>query len=605
MPLFDASLTDLCCSSSNAGQRSVGQCKLPSLLPSLSHYPIGDCASMTLSIRMRRYWSVEFLLFLLLLVVRDIQAQVPRECASEGILHNRVFCCPIPEGFTEPCGGPARGKCHPLEEINRNTVGQSSTAPRLNTVLSEWPNSVFSSVCVCHGLFAGYKCNECAPGYTGPNCEKRHETKRRKWYQHLGDQELDQLIQAFHLAEYVSSDYLTVMPMASGSIELKQLTVLEHFIWMYHMAGAEGCFGVGYRNYGALPTWNRAFIFHFEKALAQLIRNDTFALPYWFWFLSNDSLISRMSNASLFAESELRVDHVNICQTWAARLKPLCDMCSKQRKMDDRQTDEDMLNATRSFLKQMASELDDSDIKKKLSFILHQTIYVRESDGFADELNAFIFQGRGPVVGLLLNFTKSDRAKAVIRHLFKFPDSLSAESPLYYLALTGLDWLFERWIQINKPSLGQISYYAARGQNKFDPIVPFFPTQSHADFFASSNSLGYCFEKIKNEQMITLPIFLIIMSCILLFISGAVMIATGFLAPIKWQRWLRKLPKEDVQAPLMGSNVPTIDVKEAQSNGGGENSPKDEAKSDHGQPVGHEKHDIPHMDETTPRSGRN
>uniref|UniRef100_A0A5S6PYS3 Tyrosinase copper-binding domain-containing protein n=1 Tax=Trichuris muris TaxID=70415 RepID=A0A5S6PYS3_TRIMR len=563
-------------------------------------HPIGDCVSAKLSTKMPGYRSIEVLL-LVLLSVADIQAQVPRQCAEEGILQNRVFCCPIPEGFTEPCGGPVRGRCSPLEEINRSAATYSSSAPRLKTVLSEWPNSVFSSVCVCHGLFTGYKCDQCAAGYSGPNCEKRHEVKQRKWYQHLGDQDLDQLLRAFHLAEHVTSDYLSVMPMANGSVELKQLTVMEHFVWMYRMAGADRCFGVGYRHDGALPTWNRAFIFHLENTLAQLIRNDTFALPYWFWFLSNDSLTPQMSNASLMTELELRVNRVNICQTWASRLKPLCDLCSKQRKEDElREIEEEKINATRIYLNQLVAGLDDRDIKKRLNFILHQSIYVRDSDrrGFANELNAFVFQNEGPIVDLLVNSTKSERAKTVIRYVFKFPDNLNAESPLYYLALTGLDWLFERWMKVNRPSLGQISYLAARGLNKFDPIVPFFPTQMHADFFAPSTSLGYNFEKISKDQMITLPLFLIILSCVLLCISGAVVIATGLLSPTKWRRYVRSHRKEDIQAPLIG-NIPTVVVKDAQSNGAGEGSPNGRPK---GQPIGQDRHDIPHVDEATPRS---
>ncbi|KRZ17504.1 L-dopachrome tautomerase, partial [Trichinella zimbabwensis] len=492
-----------------------------------------------------------------------IEGQVPRECANEGLLTQRISCCPTPDGFDKPCGGPGRGKCVKLENPERNRETDLFT-PKLDTVFSMWPNSIYKEICVCSGHFTGSKCDECVAGYKGPNCEHRMHSKVRKWINHVNSEEADLLLKAFRLAQHLSSDHLTLLPIANGAIELKQLTVFEHHAWIHYMASAEQCFGMGYGTGSAFPTWNRAFLLQLESTLGRLVQNHSLTLPYWFWFIPEpDNAV--VGNSTIFSALDTLADQMSICQTWATRLQPLCDICSgragtlKYYNLND-------YNQTLLQIQRLLDHVDDEDLKKQLNFILHRTLYVQNGGllGFTDELDALVSHVSPVSMDGLHNVSNNEKAIAVLRYLLRLPTDLNAENPLYYLALSAIDWLFDRWQKINHVALNQISLTNLRGKNKFDLIVPLFPTNTHGDYFGATASYGYKFEKIIPRTHLSLPFFLIIQVICLTTIVVVVLFLCRLFTPLK-----SKMHAQEAEDPLIdnGLTSTTVEIENPASNG--------------------------------------
>lgn len=84
----------------------------------------------------------------------------------------------------QPCGGPSRGVCVPIEaylahhrrggQERRQLSPQPGSAP--SSCQAEWPRRYAAARCLCRPHFAGSSCDGCAPGWQGvsmPECPER------------------------------------------------------------------------------------------------------------------------------------------------------------------------------------------------------------------------------------------------------------------------------------------------------------------------------------------------------------------------------------------------------------------------------------------------
>ena len=92
-----------------------------------------------------------FLLITILLIAAvappSAQGQFPRACINRSSLKNRD-CCPVPQGFTAPCGSDGnRGKCHEFTVRRWNVTYSHFKEFQKEDDRSLWPNPLYTTEC--------------------------------------------------------------------------------------------------------------------------------------------------------------------------------------------------------------------------------------------------------------------------------------------------------------------------------------------------------------------------------------------------------------------------------------------------------------------------
>lgn len=148
-----------------------------------------------------------FLLITILLIAAvappSAQGQFPRACINRSSLKNRD-CCPVPQGFTAPCGSDGnRGKCHEFTVRRWNVTYSHFKEFQKEDDRSLWPNPLYTRVCKCNANFGGYDCGDCEFGYHGTNCTCDQKTiLKRKNFQTMSDEEKDRYMRYVNMSRY-------------------------------------------------------------------------------------------------------------------------------------------------------------------------------------------------------------------------------------------------------------------------------------------------------------------------------------------------------------------------------------------------------------------
>lgn len=106
-----------------------------------------------------------------------ITAYVPPSCAKN-VSNLPVVCCPIPKGYSQPCGYPRLGACSKFQAYEDLPIKKLAYFYSKD-VRMFWPMRVFQFGCHCRGRFHGVDCSECWYGFEGPNCDRRVRRIRR------------------------------------------------------------------------------------------------------------------------------------------------------------------------------------------------------------------------------------------------------------------------------------------------------------------------------------------------------------------------------------------------------------------------------------------
>ena len=146
-----------------------------------------------------------FLLITILLIPAvappSAQGQFPRACINRSSLKNRE-CCPVPQGFTAPCGSDGnRGKCHEFTVRRWNVTYSHFKEFQKEDDRSLWPNPLYTRVCKCNANFGGYDCGDCEFGYHGTNCDQKTILKRKN-FQTMSDEEKDRYMRYVNMSRY-------------------------------------------------------------------------------------------------------------------------------------------------------------------------------------------------------------------------------------------------------------------------------------------------------------------------------------------------------------------------------------------------------------------
>ncbi|XP_035667639.1 tyrosinase-like [Branchiostoma floridae] len=476
------------------------------------------------------------LLIVLVVIFSRGDAQFPRVCISDDLLEIKE-CCPIPQGFTEPCGGPGRGHC------NDTHIPDVENSVRINEYEVDdrrrWPTVFFGRTCACEGNFMGYDCTRCIWGYSGDDCSIKQKPAVRKNILNLNDEERSKFQRYFNNTKYTTSDFVYALEFKEnirGSQDFASLSVWDFFMATHYYASRatmppasaeickekNECFldfaheGVGF------PTWHRAYVLEFERAVQEVNDDSDWTLPYWDWSAAEDNQCDICTNdyvgkndpdgnldtGSVFANWEtICVDLPSFDEaTNRTHTKP-CNVTEGTGKLKRNPGNAD----TDSLGESMARLPYTTEVDFALRFSTYDTPpYGRISDcSFRNLLEGYADTSTGKNRQTTTNGTVTvPGAHTLHNHVHIYLDGTmsdvpsAANDPIFFLHHCNVDRLFETWIRRygtndlinNQPETG-----ASPGHSRNEYIVPIFPPYSHATIFKRSTELGYDYQELHEE----------------------------------------------------------------------------------------------------------
>ncbi|XP_078581978.1 tyrosinase-like [Branchiostoma floridae x Branchiostoma japonicum] len=262
---------------------------------------------------------------------RHVDAQFPRVCTNDASLESKV-CCPIPKGFTEPCGGPGRGQC-------ANTPDPTVEDPAWKYAYQvddrrHWPMVFFNRTCACEGNFSGHDCTKCTWGYRGPDCNIKQPPAVRRNIRDLSAQEKKTLQRYFDRAKNTTSDFVYALEFRDnirGSEDFANVSVWDFFVAAHYYASRattppfntgickteEDC-SLDFAHEGAgFPTWHRAYLLEFDRAVQEVNNDPDWTLPYWDWGAAEDNQCDICTNEYVGAnDADGNLDSRSVFASW-------------------------------------------------------------------------------------------------------------------------------------------------------------------------------------------------------------------------------------------------------------------------------------------------
>ncbi|XP_074654258.1 tyrosinase-like [Tubulanus polymorphus] len=468
---------------------------------------------------------------ILLVLFGQTIAQFPSVCIRNATKADST-CCPVPKGFSLPCGGPSRGRC---TEITDRPIPKLPLPFSLDDRLN-WPKKFFKNACLCEGNFDGYQCSQCAFGFDGQNCIQRR-TSIRKNAVNLEAKERKLLRDVLDASKFTASEWMVMnitskenVDPVNGTDNLNFIPVSVYDFYVYlHVYGSRSTLpenkttcttnGVFHLDFGHIGsgfiTWHRLLLLALERDLKQIalerFQAADFTLPYWDWV--DDGQWCEVCTPDLFGSETLttipypkRLDASTPFSKW----KVMCDINPRYgfgcRSCDPA--------GDYGYLYRWLFTPDNPVIlptRKQVDFMLSRPVYDTYPYQNTSDNRSFrnVLEGFAKESGLA-NFSADEMLMHNVVHqaaLGHFGDqSSSLNDPIFLAHHTFVDKLFEMWLRKNRPSLSEFPVRNAPiGHNRDEYLVPFFPpfTYTHAMMFADSRNLGYDYDTMKLQADVT------------------------------------------------------------------------------------------------------
>ncbi|XP_035679172.1 tyrosinase-like [Branchiostoma floridae] len=438
-------------------------------------------------------------LWMALLQVTD--AQFPRACTDAASFRRRE-CCPVPTGFTEPCGGTGRGQC--ANFTDPTPTNQTEWPPVYNLDdRRRWPSVFFTRFCSCEGNFAGADCGMCKRGFRGSNCT---ETKIliRKNVLNLTAEEKAKFIAYINNTKYAQIQYVAASESyANASIvpQFRNVSAYDFFVYLQYYAGVHSFpSGLDFSQGSAgFATWNRAFLVAFELAVQVVNADYDFALPYYDWTESSSCNSSNVCSNDLVGANNASgmLDDMSVFSRWNT-------VCAPSNTTGAKPCDVNV--DTGPIIRKADGSLP---AKKEVNFAQRLTTfdkagYNKTSDcSFRNLLEGFVNTGTG-----IHDPGRRYLNEQVHQSLGGTGGTMSqlwqaSNDPIFYLHRCFMDRIFEKWMRRHNVSVDAAlpESGAAPGHNRHENIVPLFPPISHAAVYKRSTALGYDYADISSNGM--------------------------------------------------------------------------------------------------------
>ena len=450
------------------------------------------------------------------------EGQFPRVCTTLDSLKNKE-CCPIPKGFTAPCGSDGnRGTCQRLIIRDWNFRYSHYKPSQERDDRHDWPHALYHRTCKCNSNFAGYECSKCEFGYFGNDCSEK-KTLTRKSFLKLSNEEKDRYMRYINMSRYFVSDYVvtltayeeinkTVMAGRDPGHFFLSISSFDLLEWMHYYAARDTIepnnrtiSGTDCAHEGqGFPTWHRLFLLVWERTLQEISGDQNFVLPYWDWTehtdgcdpaICSEELLGVTDQASGVVKGKYFDDWYVICTSdQTDDLIKMCDPYVKQRGLERLTEKEKQEKVTKQ------GYVMTFPTKEEVNFALRfETFdvppYNRETScNFRNLLEGFVDTKTG--YNMPRAHTIHNQVHIAVGGYMEYVPS-AANDPLFYLHHSFIDRIYEKWLRkFNKDALALSTYDAPIGHNKDDVIVPIFPLYTHQQMFKKSFEFGYDYEDV-------------------------------------------------------------------------------------------------------------
>ncbi|KAF5902256.1 5,6-dihydroxyindole-2-carboxylic acid oxidase-like [Clarias magur] len=454
-------------------------------------------------------WQSVFSLCVYVVIVRT---QFPRECVTPEVLRSGT-CCPSPTGLAnDDCGVRSRrGQCMPVVADLRPHGPQYPHDGRDDR--ERWPLRFFNRSCQCNKKFSGFNCGRCRYGLTGANCDQRIHVVRRNIMQ-MSPEEKRALVNALDQAKRTvhpdlvicTRRYQELFGPDGNTVQCENITIYNFFVWTHYYSVGKTYMGSGQHSFGGVDfshegpgflTWHRFHLLQLESDIQDMLRNRTFALPYWN-FATGKNECDICTDDLLGARSSFDMNSISSNSVFS-QWRVICE------DVEEYETQGTICNSTEggpirrnpggNTARLMVQKLpENQDVIDCLEINTFDTppYYSTSSLSFRNTIEGYS-TSKG-------NYDPGVRSLHNLAHLFLNGTGgqthVSPNDPIFVLLHCFTDAIFDEWLQRHHPST---VFYpkekAPIGHNWRYNMVPFWPPVTNAEMFVSaSDSLGYTYE---------------------------------------------------------------------------------------------------------------
>lgn len=463
-------------------------------------------------------WMYGVLVLLWAIVVRG---QFPRVCVTpEGLRSGQ--CCPSPFGrAADPCGlSLRRGQCVAVRVDSRAHGPQYPHDGRDDR--ERWPIRYFNRTCQCSGNFSGPDCGRCRHGFSGPNCDQPVPVVRRNIMTLSPNEKrafvdaLDQAKRTVHPDIVIATRrYAEAFGPDGNTTQFEDITIYNYFVWSHYYSVSKTFLGGGEASFGGVDfshegpgfvTWHRFHLLQLERDMQDMLRDPTFALPYWNFAIGGsecdictDDLMGARSNFDMNS-----ISSNSIFAQWRVICESVEDYDSLGTICNSTESTPIRRNPAGNTARPMVQKLPEpQDISACLEVTTFDTppFYSTSSQSFRNTVEGYSApEGTyDPVVRSLHN----------LAHLFLNGTGgtthLSPNDPIFVLLHTFTDAIFDEWLRRHPESAIYPLENAPIGHNRDYNMVPFWPPITNAEMFVTAQeNLGYSYEADWPSRPITL-----------------------------------------------------------------------------------------------------
>jgi len=451
-----------------------------------------------------------------------VEGQFPKVCVTLDSLKSKE-CCPIPKGFTAPCGSDGnRGTCQELMIREWNFTYSHYKPFQEKDERHDWPNALYHKTCKCQSNFAGYDCSKCEFGYYGNNCTQK-KTLKRKNFAKLSAEEQDRYMKYINMSKYFQSDYVvtstpyneinrTVQAGGDPASLFHNVTNYDLFVWMHYYAARDTIHpnnktdaAIDFAHDGqGFPSWHRLYMLAWERTLQEIAGDDDFSLPFWDWTTNQTDCDPKICSEDLLGVTQQEDGVVKgkyfegwyvICTAEQTNnLLTMCDPTVQQPGLErSTKKEKDDKAKTQGYTMTFPSKDEVNFALRFETFDLPP--YGKESScNFKNILEGYASTKTGyrlPNVHTLHN-----QVHIVVGGAMGDVPSASND-PIFPLHHSFVDRIYEKWLRKYNKDASVLSVFDAPiGHNRHDVIVPLYPLYTHQQMFKKSSEFGYEFEDV-------------------------------------------------------------------------------------------------------------
>ena len=452
----------------------------------------------------RRITFTCFVLYLIAVSLPLIKGQFPKVCVTLDSLKSKE-CCPIPKGFSAPCGSDGnRGTCQEVMIREWNFTYSHYKPFQEKDDRHDWPNALYHKTCKCQLKFAGYDCSKCEFGYYGKNCTQK-KILTRKNFAKLSAERKDRYMRYINMSKYFESDYVvtstpyeeintTVQAGEDPASLFHNVTNYDLFVWMHYYAARDTIHPKENKTDAAIdfahdgqgfPTWHRLYMLAWERALQEISGDDNFALPFWDWTSNKDECDHTICSEDLLGVTQqedgvVRGKYFNdwyiICTAKQTNnFLAMCNPTVKQPglKRSTKKEKDDKAN-TQGYTMSFPG-------KDEVQFAPHFETF--DLPRFSKTLENNMHSVVHSAIGGTMAYVPS-----------------ASNDPIFLLHHSFVDRIYEKWLRKYNKDASVLSVLEAPiGHNKHDVIVPLFPLYTHEQIFKKSFEFGYGYEDVDED----------------------------------------------------------------------------------------------------------